>query len=439
MIDEPMRAKSRSLLTGCALAAIAVVGCAILAVVRPQEALGDSPVIMVKESGALYVRIGDTFHPALNLASARLVVGSPAKPEVVREFELRRAKRGALLGIPGAPDDLPDPIPADESRWTVCDDATGTTVIAGSRPAASAAMPLNSGRAVLARPRGESVTYLLYGGARARVSLAELSVSRALHLDAVEPQELSSALLNAIPEVPPITAPAIPGAGAPGPETLGLAVGSVVRVMRADADELFVILADGVQRVSPVAADIIRFSNSHGVRDIVTVTADAIGATPSVQTLPVATFPDTAVRPVSEAVVCAQWSPTVAANDGGITTFGATVGPVDPEQAAVRMAHADGVGPNVDAVFVPPGRCLFVQSPQWYVVSDTGVRYGLNAESAAALGLPRQPAPAPWSFVKLLADGPELTRAGALVAHDGVAADRGGIELPGGFATTVPR
>lgn len=419
MIDEPMRAKSRSLLTGCALAAIAVVGCAVLAFVRPQEVLGDSPVIMVRESGALYVRIGDTLHPALNLASARLVVGSPAEPEVVRESELRHAKRGALLGIPGAPDVLPEPMA--ESQWTVCDDAKGTTVIAGSQPAEFVATPLTSGRAVLARARGESATYLLYGGVRARVSLAEPSVSRALHLDAVEPQELSSALLNAIPEVPPITAPTIPGAGARGPEALGMAVGSVVRVTRADADELFAILADGVQRVSPVAADIIRFSNSQGLRDIVTVTADAIAATPSVQTLPVATFPDTAVRPVSEAVVCAQWAPAAADNGGSITTFGAPAVPVDPQQAAVRMAQADGVGPNVDAVFVPPGRYLFVQSPQWYLVSDTGVRYGVNAESAAALGLPRQPASAPWSFVKLLADGPELTRAGALVAHDGVA------------------
>ena len=420
MIDEPMRAKSRSLLAGSVLAAIGVVGCALLAFVRPQEALGDSPIAMVRESGALYVRVGDTLHPALNLTSARLVVGSPAKPEMVRESELRKAKRGALLGIPGAPGDLPEPM--EESPWTVCDDATGTTVIAGSWPADSAATPLNAGRAVLARPRGESVTYLLYGGVRARVSLAELSVSRALHLDAVEPQELSSVLLNAIPEAPPITAPTIAGAGARGPETLGMAVGSVVRVSRADADELFVILGDGVQRIGPVAADIIRFSNSQGVRDIVTIAADAIGATPSVQTLPVTTFPDAAVKPVSEPVVCARRSPTVPERDGAMTTFGAPAIPVDRGHAAVRMAQADGVGPNVDAVFVPPGRCLFVQAPQWYIVSDTGVRYGVNAESAVALGLPRQPVPAPWSFVKLLADGPELTRAGALVAHDGVAA-----------------
>jgi type VII secretion protein EccB len=313
---------------------------------------------------------------------------------------------------------LPEPIAASESRWAVCDDATtGTTVIAGSRPAGGV-VTLNDGRAVLAHPRGEAVTYLLYDGVRARVSRAEPSVARALHLEAAEPRELSPALLNAIPEVPPITAPPIHGAGDRGPDPLRLAVGSVVRVTRADGDELFVILTGGAQRVGPVAADIIRFSNSVGARDIVTVTADAIAATPSLQTLPVATFPDSAVRPIDEAVVCAQWAP----DDGAVAAFGTPVVPVDPAGAAVRMAQADGMGPNVDAVFVPPGRCLFVQSPQRYIVSDTGVRFGVGAESAAALGLSQSPVPAPWSFVKLLVDGPELTREASLVAHDGAAA-----------------
>ena len=38
MIDEPMRAQARSLVTGCALAVVAVAGCAILAFIRPPDA-----------------------------------------------------------------------------------------------------------------------------------------------------------------------------------------------------------------------------------------------------------------------------------------------------------------------------------------------------------------------------------------------------------------
>ena len=58
---------------------------------------------MAQVSGALYVRVGDTWHPVLNLASARLVAGTDINPQPVRESEFTHVKRGPLLGIPGAP------------------------------------------------------------------------------------------------------------------------------------------------------------------------------------------------------------------------------------------------------------------------------------------------------------------------------------------------
>jgi type VII secretion protein EccB len=421
MIDEPMRAQARSLLVGCALAVVAVAGCAIVAFVRPQDALGDAPIVVVRESGALYVRVGDTLHPALNLASARLIAGTATNPEMIKEEELQKAKRGALLGIPGAPDVLPEPLSADESQWTVCDGATGTTVIAGPAPTGSGTQPVQAGRTVLARSRSDSMTYLLYDGRRAQVSVAERAVMKALRLDAVEPMDVSSAVLNAIPEAPPITSPVIPGAGQRS-SLNGVPVGSVVRVDRADDDELYVVLDDGVQRVGHVAADIIRFSDSQDARDIVTIAADAISVTPAVERLPVATFPDTVTPPLRDAVVCAQWVPA----SGRSTVLAGSAVPLAAGQVPVALAQADGIGPNVDAVFVPPGRCLYVQSTHRYLIADTGVRFGVrDAEAAAALGFPPQGGAAPWPILKLLADGPELSRAAALLAHDGIASDSG--------------
>ena len=61
-----------NLLAGCLLAIVALVGCAVLAVLRPQPSLGNAPIVMGKQSGALYVRVGKTLHPVLNLASARI-------------------------------------------------------------------------------------------------------------------------------------------------------------------------------------------------------------------------------------------------------------------------------------------------------------------------------------------------------------------------------
>ena len=37
MVDDPMRSQERSVIAGFALAAVAVAGCAILALVRPQD------------------------------------------------------------------------------------------------------------------------------------------------------------------------------------------------------------------------------------------------------------------------------------------------------------------------------------------------------------------------------------------------------------------
>ena len=50
-----------------------------------ERPMGDAAIVMSRESGALYVRVGDTLHPVLNLASARLVTGSAANPRVVNE------------------------------------------------------------------------------------------------------------------------------------------------------------------------------------------------------------------------------------------------------------------------------------------------------------------------------------------------------------------
>ncbi len=433
MLDEPMRARARSLVAGCALAVVAVAGCAIVAFVRPQDALGDAPIVMVRESGALYVRVGDTLHPVLNLASARLVAGTAADPVFIKESELRTAKRGALLGIPGAPAGIPEPLSADESHWTVCDDVNGTTVIAG--PTAAGARELAGDRTMLVRSPSDAVTYLLYDGRRARVSLAEPAAVKALRLDGVEPVDVSTAVLDAIPEAPQITAPAIASAGQRGPSTLGgVPVGSVVRVDRADADENYVVLENGVQRVGRVGADIVRFSDSQGATEIVTVPADAISATPTVQTLPVTTFPDAMTPPVADDVVCAHWLPSDTT-----TIFTGPALPLAAGQSPVALAQADRTGPNADAAFVPPGRCLYVQSTHRYLVADTGVRFGVrDAETAAALGLPPEVAPAPWPILRLLADGPELSRAAALVAHDGIAPDPGGVGSTGSPASSTP-
>lgn len=133
MIDDPLRAQSVSFAAGCIVTVLAAVVSAVLALVRPGDTLSDAPILLARNSGALHVRIGDTVHPVLNLASARLIVQNPADPVLVDDAAIDAAPRGPLVGIPGAPARIHLPLSADEITWALCEDlaSESTTLIAG--------------------------------------------------------------------------------------------------------------------------------------------------------------------------------------------------------------------------------------------------------------------------------------------------------------------
>ncbi|MGA3255067.1 MAG: type VII secretion protein EccB, partial [Mycobacterium sp.] len=56
--SEMLRAQMVSLTAGCVVAAVAVMACAFLAVLRPQARIDQARIVMGQESGALYVRVG---------------------------------------------------------------------------------------------------------------------------------------------------------------------------------------------------------------------------------------------------------------------------------------------------------------------------------------------------------------------------------------------
>jgi type VII secretion protein EccB len=426
MLHDPMRAQSLAFVAGCVLAAIVVAVCAILAVVRPNTAVGDAAIVVSRESGALYVRVGDTLHPVLNLASARLIAGSAANPRVVNEANTDSAKRGPLLGIPGAPAVIAKPLTDSESAWTICDDAT-TTVIAGHSdgPDRGDRQP-----SILVTVRSESAatTYLLYDGRRAEVDLRNPGVVWALRLDGIEPRPVSRSLLDAIPEGPPIAAPHIPNAGQPS-AIAGTRVGTVVRVLRVDSDDFFVVLADGVQHIGEVAANLIRSLDSHGNREMLSVAPDSVSGLPIIDSLPVSTYPRRAGATMGArdgGVLCAKWTPrgpeTVLSKSDSLPTAG------NP----IALAQGDGEGPEIDSVVMPSSRSAYVRAAALtrensgggplYLVTDSGVLFGIRDEDTAKLlGIQGDAVAAPWPVLSRLPRGPELSRDSALVARDSLA------------------
>lgn len=431
MHDDPLHTQSVSLAAGAVVAVIVVAVCAILAFVRPQGTLGSAQIVLTRETGALYVRLGDTWHPTPNLASGRLAARAAVDPVVIGQQALSDARRGPAVGIPGAPPTIGAPLPL--RTWTVCD-GPDTVVIAGDVP--PPVRRFDPARTVLVTPRGESaaITYLLYDGQRAEVDLRDRAVVRALRLDGTVPLPVSRALLDSVPEVAPIAVPRIDGVGSTGPSTLGGArVGAIVRVPRAEAAEHYVVLADGVQRISEIAADLIRFAYPGGPAAVPTVAPSAIARTPAVDRLALATLPGRAGAPVGTAdsvVVCARWqSGPVKAR----TNTAVLVGTSSAVEQSVALAQADGDGPNVDRVLIAAGHSAFVRSARLvgddgltgprFLVADTGVVHGVRDDAAAtALGLGDTPGVAPWSILTRLPRGPELSVDAASMAHDVLAA-----------------
>lgn len=478
MLHDPMRTQVRATAVGLVLGILALAGFALFALFKPAGGLGDNAIVTAKDSGSLYVRLDGVLHPVLNLASARLIVGQAAAISAVSESSLAELPRGPLLGIPGGPSLLPGASDRPTDVWTVCDTLTAdsaartpeqqaagatmtTTVLAGAT--SSAARPVTGGGSLLVkgpaepgRPAGQ--TYLLFNGRRGQIDLSDERVTRALCLDGAVARPMSAAVLNAIPAVGPVTAPVVPSRGGrpsfANADALpaGAVVGSVLQVSSISDKPFYVVLADGVQSVEPVVARLLQFAVAG---DPVPVSSSAMGLPPTARSkLAVDDLPQqmpavlsTADNPVS----CMSWDGTGAdaqqatrpdqrpQPDLKPVVLAGVALPVPAGAKVVALAQADGDGPLLDSVYLPPAKGAVVRaiSPgtdvgALFLVSDTGVRYGVpDMDTAGVLGLAGHPDPAPNSIIALLPIGPELNQRAALLAHDGMASDA--------RASTVPK
>ncbi|BAX92493.1 type VII secretion protein EccB [Mycobacterium shigaense] len=456
MLVDPLRTQTRAVLIGALALVTALAGCFVFSLIRPNGSAANNPVLADQATAALYVRVGDELHPVLNLTSARLIAGRPVNPTQVRSTELDKFPRGNLIGIPGAPERLVQSADRD-ANWTVCDaaggPAAGVTVIAGVPDSTgSRAAVLGAGRAVLVSSANS--TWLLWDGRRSRVDLADHAVTGALGLgtDVPAPRPIAVGLFNAIPEAPPLSAPAIAEAGSlpryglPAPAPIGAVVESyALQGGSAGGVIYYAVLPDGLQPISPVLAAVLRNSNSYGLDQPPRLSADQVARAPVSRALDAGRYPDqrvSLVDAVHDPVTCAYWSKAAGASTNSLTLLSGSALPI-PERLHTEDLVAAGTEGTARRVAITPGAGYFAQavgqnsvSPtggSLFWIADTGVRYGIDneatgsgagpAKTAEVLGLKPPPTPIPWSILSLYAPGPTLSRDDALLAHDGLAPD----------------
>lgn len=449
LVHDPSKNATASLVVGT-VAAVLILGiCAIVAWIKPVGQVGRSAIVADRSSGGLYVNVGGVLHPALNLASARLIAGSPDNPTMVPMSEILKNPIGPIVGILGAPNDLSVRTPGD-TGWSLCDrlGSSGSqvvpkvTVIDGIATLGDWAHQVTAPQAALMTYGG--AVFVVTDGHRSEIDLADKPVTLALGLPVgdLHPSAMSRALYEALTPSAPLRVPSVPNPGTPvsyGSPSLPLVSGSVVRVSDVTGDaEFFVALPAGVQRVpQTVATMIINASVVPGAQAIAAGSA-LVAALPQATGFDVSVYPRAAIQLLdksAEPITCVMWRKTNGEPQAQVTTISGRrlPVPIGDEQRGIPLVSA---GTDIaDEVYVRADAANFVQitgiqasstrgESLWFI-GDNGVRYGIptagngDDQTLQALGLKdASPTPAPWAVLRWLPAGPALSKAAALSQHD---------------------
>jgi type VII secretion protein EccB len=426
-----------------------LLGCgwmALLNVMKPAGLVGQSAIVGNRDTGALYAKIDGRLLPAPNLTSARLATGTATTPAWVKPAEIAKFPTGPMIGIAGIPDELAvsgNPV----SAWAICDtsasrgtgEAPTVTAIAGEL-SGGRAEPMSPSQALLATHR--DATYLIWNGQRSRIDPADRSVTFNLGLDpgATRPVELSTALFDAIPATEPLVVPPIPEAGTPSLVLPGSVVGRVLETRDAGGrvSGFYVLLPNGVQRVTEFVADLLRTANSQGATAPELISPDKLVDIPEVDVLDVGFYPtgtlqfiDSDANPVN----CVSWTKLSTDPQATVTMINGRGLPTRAEldSRVVTLVRDDRDPDSVEAqqTLMVPGAANFVATTggapdadtreSLYWVSPQGVRYGIEWEqnTLQALGIdPQRAVQAPWPIIRTFAAGPVISKSNALLARD---------------------
>jgi type VII secretion protein EccB len=456
---EPGRRQTLAVVASISAALVICLGALLYSFISPSGQLNDTPIIADRDSGALYVRVGDKLYPALNLASARLIAGRPDNPHKVRGSQIAQQPHGPLVGIPGAPSEFSPTTPATSS-WLVCDSVAQkagvgapspvtVTVIDGTPDLSGRRHVLNGSDAVVLHY--EKDTYVIRQGRRSRIDSMNRAVLLPLGLtpeNVSQARPMSRALFDALPVGPELSVPKVPNAGkpagfagAPGP------VGTVIVTPQISGPQQYsVVLADGVETVTPVVAQILQNAGTSAGSSPVVVSPASLAKMPVVNGLDLSSYPDGPLSPVDlrdNPATCWWWEKTAGEERARVQVISGPTIPVSSSGAeqVVSLVKADSSGRETDRVYFGPdyGNWVVVTgndpgsstSESLWWLSSSGVRFGVDntRDARSALGLTSQPSPAPWVALRLLAPGPALSRADALVRHDTLPTDMSPAEL----------
>ncbi|MEV4757062.1 type VII secretion protein EccB [Micromonospora sp. NPDC049559] len=434
--ELPMRRLGLAVFGSAMLATIVFAGVGVYGFLRPGGGRpADNQIVIERETGARYVYIQGRLHPVLNYSSARLIVGA-AQPTVqtLSRRSLRDVPRGEPVGIPNAPDALPDPAALDGLPWSTCSmrrspgsAALAAHVLVGSEPAGGTTLA-GDGLLVSTGTGSDAVRYLLWNSHRLKVP--DGATLAALELTAATPVPVDQALLNSIAAGPDLKPGFVYRAGEDGVAVDGK-VGKIGQVYRS-GEQFYLLLDRGLVTIGETMARLLLA----GGQQVVDISASAAGAVQGNPRFEPDGFPNEIPRLRNgggePAMVCASYR-DASPNGGQLTTIelftraderlteaSANLPPVQVGLDGVRLADRVLLtGGHGALVQVLPAPGTPATGATRYLVTDQGIKYALPRQDAPAvqqsLGYPdATPVPVPSYLLALIPTGPALDPAAAL-------------------------
>ncbi len=416
MLHDPMRSHKRATVVGVIVAAVGLIGFAVVGLFSPSGQLPNSGIVIGAQSGQVYVvsQNPSELIPVFNVASGRLLmmveankgnpvvpspssssggsgsstVPAPANPVTVDDSEFTNIPMGRLTGIPDGPEELPAP-GTGNNNWAVCDQLPTNASAANQQPQVTVlagesniGTNLQQGQALLAQGPNNNQEYLIYdqtsnannaeddSTVAAPIDSSDAHVLDALNIQSVQPRLISSALLGAIPQVTEIQNPVnkVPGFGnAPSDYTLpGITVGDSFSVANESGqDTYYVALSDGIQSVTQTVAQIVLYEHNEVIPK--QLAGNLIANIKSVNELDVASYPNIIPQVVDAAlhpVTCLGWTADTSNPLKPLVRTRVTIDvklelPTDPNNSGAPMVtvpigQPSPDGEKIDAFFMNP-------------------------------------------------------------------------------------
>jgi type VII secretion protein EccB len=426
--EMPLRRLNVAAFMGVMVAVLVFAGFGILGLLSPGGAQGlEQPgtIIIEKETGARYVWCqGSKLCPVENYTSAKLLAGSGQTGQrLVSRNSLAKYDRGPLLGIPGAPDTLPDPSKLVKMPWSVCVRAADlelsghtsfVTLVAGK---SVGGQPLKDDQAILVQ--ADKQPWVIWRNKRMRVSPDEVP---ALTSTASVP-EVAGKWLNALTAGSDFKGPIVPGLGGrtSGPDGQGR-IGQIFTVanVTGSSSASYVLMADGLAQISDIEAQLMKADPATraalgAAANPTTLAPDAYGRAPkhagNISSPDLRGKMPTFAQYTDASPLCSTYT-DASGNTGAQVTVGAQLPP--------PPASATGGANSVDQLIFPPGGAALAgvlpstgkgaAVSTMYLVTE-GRRFALQSKDVApklGYSLTTDMSMVPAGVVELIPSGPVL-------------------------------